>query len=79
MKLKKLGISIGIGLYCCCSPAQYATNFYSIPDKTPNMGTNVWAYPETPGAYYWNGLRTALVIGLFALTIGAGVRHWVKE
>jgi len=59
--------------------AQYDTNLYAIPDKTPNMGTNGWAFPETPGEYYWSGLRTALVMGFFCLVIGAGVRYWARD
>lgn len=61
--------------------AGYETNFIGTIDQTPGMstGNTNWFYPETPGTYYWNGVRTAFVMGFFCLAIGAGVRYWARE
>jgi len=48
--------------------------FYYIPDKTPGITSTNWSYPDSPGDYFWNGLRTALVIGLTSVVIGAFIR-----
>jgi len=76
MKLTTLLLLLGIGI----ARADYSTNFYAIPDKTPGLTNGAaWTYPESPGTYYWNGMRTALVLGLFCIVIGAGVRYWARD
>lgn len=74
-------LTLAFLLIACSARAQYATNFYAIPDKTPGLTNSVveWGYPEPPGAYFWNGFRTACVMGLLCLAVGAGVRYWARD
>jgi len=57
----------------------YSTNFVPIVDKTPWITSTNWEYAESPGTYYWNGLRTGIVMGFFCMIVGAGVRYWVSK
>jgi len=61
--------------------ADYSTNLYSIEDKSPGLsaGLTNWPYADSPGAYYWNGVRTSVVMGFLCMILGAGVRHWVSR
>lgn len=61
--------------------AQYETNFVAIPDKTPGITNtaSAWGLPESPGTYFWNGFRVALVIGFFGAAVGAGVKYWARR
>jgi len=81
MQNTKMALGVSIALLALSANAQYSTNFYAIPDKTPGItnNTQAWPYPESPGTYWWGGLRTALVMGFVCLLLGAGVRYWAKE
>jgi len=70
-------------LVCPGALAQGVTNWVAVPDVTPGLGlagsNTVWEYAETPGTYFWNGFRVAMMIGLVSVTIGAITRYVGRE